>query len=359
MSRLIQYKTHPFLTVLVALLSLTLAISQAQSAEIDVKGMGRGINEELATAAALQDALTRHVAAMNPAKARMFSAVEEQIRQNIANYFLTHQEISKAIEGKEVVVVLRAAVDTNKLDSAMGASGPGVRGPASGGGSARKISLSYLFVARKAVAVKSFDTRRTQVQKSDMNASESSNFQAGSVSESRMDSVTTGGNTVVQADQSEYAVSSPDDMNAATLQIFSDNGFDVYDYADVSAECSGIAPEKLYAVFKTEQTLPRDLRKAAFDAARSCSVNTFAMGTLDVGIKQMDPVSGMVQVSVSVNSQVFDINSRLPKVIASVGPTHYSGLGPDETVATRNALTKSAQEAANAISDQLKSKGIN
>jgi hypothetical protein len=221
------------------------------------------------------------------------------------------------------------------------------------------VNLSFLFVARSVASVKAFDARRTDVRKSDMSASESSNFEAGSVSESRTDTLTTGGNTVQQADQTEFSVSSPDDVNAAMLQIFSDNGFEVSDYADVSAECPGVAPEKLYAAFRSAQTLPRELRKSAFDAARKCSINTFATGTLDIGLKQTDPVTGQFQVFVSVNTQVFAINAKLPKVIASVGPIQYSGLGPDQTVATRNALIKAAQEAANAISDQLKAKGVN
>jgi hypothetical protein len=115
----------------------------------------------------------------------------------------------------------------------------------------------------------------------------------------------------------------------------------------------------LYKSFSTSDTLSSDLRKSAFDTAKKCEVNTFATGTLDVGLPDTDPVTGQKRVTVSVRAQVNDLSGVLPKMLASVGPIQYSGLGSDQNVARRNALKNAATEAAREISNQLKSKGMN
>jgi hypothetical protein len=148
-------------------------------------------------------------------------------------------------------------------------------------------------------------------------------------------------------------------MNATMSQVFSDSGFEVYDYRDVSAQCGGVAPESVYKVFSTSDILSRELRKSAFDAAKRCTANTFATGTLDIGLQDTDPVTGQRRVYVSVRAQVNDVSGPLPRLLASVGPVQYSGLGPDQQVAMRNALINAASEAAKEISNQLKSKGLN
>jgi hypothetical protein len=87
-------------------------------------------------------------------------------------------------------------------------------------------------------------------------------------------------------------------------------------------------------------------------------VNYFAVGTLDVGLNDVDPVTGNQRVHVSVRGQVWDISKKLPRRIASVGPVQYAGLGPDPEVAMRNALRLSASQSAKVIVDQLNAKGL-
>ena len=61
---------------------------------------------------------------------------------------------------------------------------------------------------------------------------------------------------------------------------------------------------------------------------------------------------------VSVRGQVWSITKKLPRKVASVGPVQFAGLGPNDTVAMRNALILAAKEAGTAIVDQLNAKGI-
>jgi len=55
---------------------------------------------------------------------------------------------------------------------------------------------------------------------------------------------------------------------------------------------------------------------------------------------------------------LWDISPKLPRKIGSVGPVQYSGLGPDQSVASRNALQNAARETARSLVDQLNARGI-
>ena len=72
----------------------------------------------------------------------------------------------------------------------------------------------------------------------------------------------------------------------------------------------------------------------------------------------IDPASGNSRVYVSARAQVWSLEKRLPKKVASVGPVQYAGLGPDDKVAMRNALNIAAKEAANEIVSILNAKGV-
>jgi hypothetical protein len=310
------------------------------------------------------DALGRYAANFSTSKYKLYQGVERDIKAHIEDYISQPTVIDEGYKKTEskYYIVIRTTINTNRLEAELNGSPDHV---AAQGLPQRKIAISFLFVARSTSSVKSFDDRRTtvEVNSEDKSAKQSQGLSGGHAkySSSYQDTKvhTDGGNTVRQADQVTYGVSSPEDMNASMSQIFSDNGFDVYDYRDVSAQCGGAKPETMYQAFSSSDILSRELRKSAFDAAKQCSVNTFATGTLDVGLQDTDPVTGEKRVYVSVRAQLNDLSGALPRVLASVGPVQYSGLGPDQQVAGRNALINAASEAAKEISNQLRSKGLN
>jgi hypothetical protein len=63
-------------------------------------------------------------------------------------------------------------------------------------------------------------------------------------------------------------------------------------------------------------------------------------------------------VYVSVTGKVLSLKRRFPKTIAAVGPVQFAGLGPDQTVAKRNALILASEKAAKQLTAQLRAKGI-
>ncbi|HTT96758.1 MAG TPA: hypothetical protein VMF58_01800 [Rhizomicrobium sp.] len=366
------------LTVICAGFAGALASSPARAEGVEIEGMaaapyssglfsGRADEKtrQQVLLLAEYDALGRYAANFSMAKFKLYQGVEHDIKAHIEDYISQPTVVDEGYRKTEskYFIVIRTTINTNRLEAEL--NGAPDHGGVAQAMPQRKIAISFLFVARSTSSVKSFNDRVTSVEvnSEDKSAKQSQGLHGGSAkfSSSYQDTTvhTTGGNTVRQADQVTYVVSSPEDMNASMSQVFSDNGFDVYDYRDVSAQCGGAKPETMYQAFSSSDILSRELRKSAFDAAKQCSVNTFATGTLDVGLQDTDPVTGQKRVYVSVRAQLNDLSGPLPRVLASVGPVQYSGLGPDQQVAGRNALLTAASEAAKEISNQLRSKGLN
>ena len=103
-----------------------------------------------------------------------------------------------------------------------------------------------------------------------------------------------------------------------------------------------------------------DLTNSSGSAELSFFLHAFGptTGTLDVGAKKIDPISGLVRVFVNVNAQILDCSDFFPIVVASIGPVQFSGQGPDATVAENNALLYASEEAAKQLVSQLSNKNI-
>ena len=71
-----------------------------------------------------------------------------------------------------------------------------------------------------------------------------------------------------------------------------------------------------------------------------------------------DPGSGLKRVYATVMAQVYQDDGLFFETVASVKPTQFAGLGPNETVAETNALIKAAESASNEIVQQLNAAGI-
>lgn len=304
------------------------------------------------------NALDRYASGFSEAKYKLYQRSEAAIKANFGDYVTQPVIVDEGYkkDEKKYFVVIRATINANRIDGHLS----GYAEVAQADAASSRIAISFLFVARSTSSVKQFDDRRTQVEirkggESGTQTEGVSGRKARYASSANSETVqTTGGNTVRQANVMTYEVSSPEDMNAAMSQVFSNRGIDVYDYRDVSAECGGTKPEAVYSAFSKSDMLSREFRKGVFDAAKRCRVNTFATGTLDIGMQDTDPVTGMTRVVVSVRTQVNDLSGPLPRVLASVGPVQYSGTGSDPQVAQRNALSNAARQAAEEICSQLR-----
>jgi hypothetical protein len=312
---------------------------------------------------AQKNALDRYASGFSQSKFALFQKVSPQVYSQLNQYIIDTITLDEGANQntKTYHVIIRASINDAKLDALLNQTGTAAANLNIGG---KQITISYLFVAREISSMQSFDARRTQMtnKQGAVSATQSQglNGRVAQYSESKdaTEVQTTGGSTLQKADERTYRVTSPEDMNAAMNDIFASNNFEVYDYRDVVSQCGGIDPQKIYAEFARANELSRDTRNSAFAAARQCQIGVFAVGTLDVGMQDVDPVTGNMRVYVSARSQLLDVSGRLPRIIASVGPVQYAGLAPDAKIAEGNALKLAAADVAKSISDQLNSKGM-
>jgi len=304
----------------------------------------------------------RYTATFNPARLQSYKLVESEILANLDEYVIDLSVIDEGLnkEAQLFSVSIRASINEAALSARLNSSGGEVQQSSAAVGA----PFTFMFVAREVESVKSFDTRRTDmsVDESELSANQSGAMRGGSASleESKKEvrKTTTGGSSLRKANEVKYRVRSGADVDAAMTEVLAGYGFDVVGYADVVANCGGAAPAAIEKEFSESDEMSVDSRKRVIDAARACEAGYFAVGTLDVGIHDVDPVTGNQRVHVSVRGHVWDITAKLPRRVASVGPIQFAGLGPDPDVAARNALRLSAEQSARMIIDQLNAKGL-
>lgn len=315
-----------------------------------------------AVQAALLNAWKKYTASFNAAKYKAYITLQNEFTENLNQYIASYNIIDEKndSDGKKYTVAVKALINDVAVESKLSLSSA-AGSSASGEGSL----FSFIFVARDVASVKSYDDKVTKISKAEaMSSGEETSSMSGSTmvagtKAKAISKTTTGGSSEKKADKVKYIVSSAADVDAAMNEVLSPAGFEVVEYGDIVSECGGAEPETIKKEFSKQAELSRAVRKAAIAGARECEVPLFAIGTLDAGMVDTDPTSGLKRVYVSVNAKVYNIEKRLPKKVASVGPVQYAGLGPSAIVAKRNALSKAAKEAARSIVDQLNAKGLN
>lgn len=350
---------------LIATLMLGLPFS-AHADKVEVKGVGTSSYEgsffssgnptdkekQAALSSAKLVAWKNFVARLNPAQQSMIRQNETSVLANLDRFIsdVIVLDIQKNQEMKTISMTVRVAFNDEIVTQYL-------QGLAVGNGqqSARsKDSLfSFLFMARKQTSIKQFDAKRTDVAKG---IAARTVHADGSVSGEVM--LQSGGNTERKEDAVKYAVTSSQDLDAAMGEVVTTSGIEYVGYDDIVSNCRGLPVQKFQNEFVNADEMSPKTRAQVLNAARSCEVRYFATGTVDAGVADVDPVSGNKRVSVSVRAQLWDIAGKLPRKVGSVGPKQYYGLGPDQSVASRNALSSAADETARILVDQLNAKGI-
>ncbi|MDA9839501.1 hypothetical protein N9B97_01780 [Porticoccaceae bacterium] len=353
------------LLVIVATVSLILpmqgfaeTITGAQNKELRYKckdGRPRKTSEfNEVLSQAKSNALRSWAAGKSVAISTLFAENEQQILANIDDYFLNAQ-VDHRCQGKSFKLKVKGVVDVNRI-SLLGKAAPvQFSGPRS--------RMTAVFLARKADFVKSYDTKRTSIEANTTfsEGSETASMSGGSASTEGYSSTKnikeTGGSSESKADKINWNVYRPSGLDAAVNQTFSSFGFRTIDASQVASRFTGFDLE----AFKDDFTLGDDLSAAtknnAFDAIAG-KIPILVIATVDVGQKDTDPGSGLKRVYATVTAQVYQDDGLFFETVASVKPTQFSGLGPNETVAETNALIKAAESASNEIVQQLNAAGI-
>lgn len=302
-------------------------------------------------------ALKQYVSTFNVSKQQQYSKIEADVVKNIDDYISSYTIVAEDVNEslKLLNLVIRADINENKINAQLkGTTTAGTMD--SGDGSA----FSFMFVAREITESKIFKTRDTTISQSEQERSASQNVNGNGINESVSGSskTTSGGNIVRKTSQEKYRTLATTDFDASFNETLTSMGYETIDYSDIVSECGGASIKSIKDAFSASDELPQNLRKQAIKGAKSCDVKYFAVGYMNVSVPELDPVSGEQKVIVSINGMVWNIDKKLPRKVASVGPVQYVGLGPDKDTARRNALSLAAKSAAQTVSDQLGNKDL-
>ena len=323
-------------------------------------------------------AIERYYAESGDSESANFDNVRDKVLENLEKFVLSATLISDQDmpDKKQYNAVVRIELNvarlrnTLKANSAIGATPAGNKSP-----------LTFVFMARQVASVKSYDAR--VVQRAEVRAeasgsvqgrektSESERVGRGSVktntavdrsvnaSASRSLTTETGGSTTQKSDDSTWRLIPAQSLNSQFTGIFAKAGFDVVEAAYVEPQSKGLLSVKaIERDYETGNDLsPETLRNTA-QGLKNAEIPYLAVGTLDVGTKDVDPGTGLVRVYVTVSGKILDLNSRFPRVVSSVGPVQFAGTGPTEAVAQTNALKLAADNAARELVSQINNVGV-
>lgn len=293
------------------------------------------------------------VAKLNGSQQQIIAQNEEAALQNIDKFMLDFVVLdsSKDPNLKTLNLVARVAFNDEAVSQFLQKLSVGAGG--SNGTRSTNSVFSFLFMARKQTSIKQFDQRRTDIQKTT-----SAMTTAADGERMREQMNQSGGNTLRKEDELAYSVTSSQDLDSAMGEVLTSAGIEYIGYEDIVGNCNGLPPKAFQSEYVMADEMSPKTRAAVINAVRACEVRYFATGTVDTGLTSRDPVSGNQQVFVSVRSQLWDISQKIPRRVGSVGPKQYSGLGPDQGIAARNALSLAARDLAKTLVDQLNAKGI-
>jgi hypothetical protein len=349
---------------------------------VDVKGVGAvQYTADKAPADARQEALRkaqvnaieRYYASNGEAESANFDAVRDKVESNLDSFILDATTLSEQDQPElhRYTVSVRAELNVAKLRNTMKSSSATANTAA-----AQKSTLTFVFLARQVASVKSFDAR--VYKRADMNVSGSAgdthsvsgsegesvgdtNVSTSAVKHSNASNVErvnataeTGGSTTQKADDVQWTLVPSDNLDSAVSGVFAQAGFDVVEASYVEPQSHGLLNLKMLEndYRSGNDPKPQTLRDTAA-GLQAAQVPYLALSTLDIGAKDVDPATGLTRVYVTVTGKVLDLTGRFPRVVSSVGPVQYAGLGPSQDVAQTNALKLAADHAARELVNQI------
>lgn len=323
-------------------------------------------------------AVEAYVAETNVAKAKIFSARRDEFAGKLDQLVLGSTILSESDDkaSRRYTVVVRADINAALLRAEL----DGGSATATARQSQRSL-LTFLFMSRQQDTAQAFQDReyrrvdakaksrnsgshtvntvegesigRASIGTSDTVRSNSAmNGNASAVVES-------GGSTTRRSDKISWKVANSNEINTAMTGVFSGAGYEVVEAEYVEAESRGqLSVARVRKDFSDGNDLTADTMRATANGVRAADIRFLAVGTLDIGMRDTDPVSGNVRVHVTVTGKVLDVSGRFPRTVSSVGPVQFAGLGSDESVARTNALTLASEKAAQTMVDELNARSV-
>ena len=257
-------------------------------------------------------------------------------------------------------ISLRVVIDDNAVTAMfndLSAGGNQATGESSNFGS--------VFVARKKMNAKAFDTKRVSINETEAedNLSQDVASENGrSTQATSIDSFSrtaTGGSTTKKRTEVSWELdeTAQEYLSSAINEALVNAGFEPMDYNDLTDQGAPYADE-LFNEVTDKGTIRGDSMKKIKDAAIDSEWQYFGYGTVDLDLPQTDPATGLFKVSAIVAYKVMMFKDSKSKTVATVRATQVYGLSETEDAATNEALNKAASIAVNTVVDQLQKKAI-
>lgn len=324
------------------------------------------------------NAIEKYFSGTNAAEQKNYDLIRKQISVSVDDFVLSHIVLSEEADkaAKSLTLVIRADLNAVRLGNALQAASATQNTDQS-----QRSPLTFVFVSRVQQSVKSFRVKShervdtsasTEGQAAyDQEGEEGEGISASSIGTSERasikarasantsSSVTSGGSDELKSDEIAWKVGRAAEVNSVVTGIFSNAGYEVIEAEFLEEETNKLIN---LAEFRKDYSTGDDLSSTtlrnAAKGAQAVKVPYLAIGTLDIGVRDIDPASGLSRVYVSVSGKVINVSGRFPKTVSAVGPVQFSGLGPNETVARTNALQLAAENAAKQMVNELNAKGV-
>lgn len=326
-----------------------------------------------ALSAAQLKAVEFYYADAGEAESENFDAIRQKILADPDRYILDSTVLAEDENSskKQYTVAVRVSLNVANLRLAVKANSAVAKG-----GPAGRSPLAFIFVSREVGTSRAYDDRvykrvdRTADVKGNVSYSEkgtegesirgnqigtnASTSAQVSGSMKRSASIETGGSTTRRATDSTYRLIPSANLSQVFTSTFAKAGFKVNEAALIEPYTGG---QFKVATVENDYQNGMDLKPATLasmvSGMRVAHMAYIALGTLDVGLADQDPNTGLMRVAVTVNAKLLDIGQTIPDTVASVGPVQYAGTGPTEDEARTNALRLAANNAARELTSQI------
>lgn len=323
-------------------------------------------------------AVEMYYAEAGESEAAAFDAMRQKILDNPDRYILESTVLSEDDNtgSKQYTVAVKVSLNVANLRNDMKAGSAVGKATRS-----ERSALAFVFVSREQDSEKAFDTRVTkrvdQGVKVDAQRTVSGKGSEGesirgnqvSTNETRSDqlsgsanvsrTIETGGTRTRRASESTWRLFPSANLNQVFTQTFSRAGFKVNEATLIEPYTGGaFKVATIENDYKAGNDLQSSTMQSIVQGMKNAQIPYIALGTLDLGLADTDPQSGMQRVAVTVNARVLDVTQTIPDTIASVGPVQYAGVGPTEGEARNNALKLAANNAARELTAQLTNLGL-
>ncbi len=303
------------------------------------------------------NAIARYVASTTSAEERNFKKMRKSVMSSLGQYVLGVTPISKSIDTDmgTFTMVVRVDLDTNALSNAFRAHSS-VHATAA---NARSV-MTFIFVARQQSAITRYGPDTSALNASQAkengvnNAAKTVTGAAFADEHTAINRTKFTSSDTQRAATIKYRVTSSGTVNSAMTGVFTNAGYTVAPVEIVAARSHNEVNLKAFrdeyarGTHISSQTLTN-----ALTGAQKLGVKYLAIGTLDTGMPSVDPQTGLQRVFVKVTGTLYYLGGLIPQTVVAVGPVQYSGLGPNQSVATTTALRLAAKAAAHKMAQAM------